>query len=109
MLVTLAHITGINAVFGQSLGASWVVGEQAMPVVVKISDQGHINAHPVKLFANVRHSLGRLWRVDCDSHHFRPGDGECFHLDRSTDGVNRIGISHRLNSHRRVSTHCDNP
>jgi hypothetical protein len=107
-LVALAHVAGVDAVFGQRLGTRWVVGQQAVAVVMEVADQGHIDAHFVELVANVRHSLGGFGGVDGDAHHLGASDGQLFDLDGGADHVDRVGVGHGLHAHRCAAAHGDN-
>ena len=109
MLVALAHIAGVDPVFGQRLGASRVVRQQAVSVVVKVADQRHIDAHAIELLTDVGHGLGSLWRIDGDSNHFGASNGKLFDLNGRTNRVDRVGIGHRLNPDWRGTTHGDDP
>ena len=103
--VPFADVARVDAVFGQSLGTGREVGQQAVAVVMEITDQRNVDAHAVKLVANMRHRLSRFRRIDGDTHHLRPSQGQLLDLDRGPDGVRRIGIGHGLHTHRRVTTH----
>ena len=70
VLVTLAHVAGVDAVFGEGLGAVGVIGQQAVTVVMEVANQRDVNAHAVELFAHMRHGLRCLRRVDRQAHHF---------------------------------------
>ena len=74
---------------------------------VDIDDQGNIDSRAVKLFANVRHSLGRLGCVDSHPNHLGAGQSELFDLNGGTNHVNRVRVGHRLNTHRRTASHRD--
>jgi hypothetical protein len=107
LLVALAHVAGVDAVLAQRLGAGRIVGEQAVAVVVEVADQRHVDAHAVELLADVGH-LGRgLGRVDRDAHHLGARDGQFLDLDRGADGIDRVGVGHRLHAHGCVAAHRD--
>jgi hypothetical protein len=54
-LVALADVAGVDAVLGQRLGAGRESRSAAVPVVVEVADQRHVDAHAVELLADVRH------------------------------------------------------
>ena len=43
-LVLEADIAGIDAVFGERLGASRMLGEQRVAVIVEVADERHVDA-----------------------------------------------------------------
>ena len=49
----------------------------------------------------------RLGRVDRDAHHLGAGERQLLDLDRGADGVDRVGVGHRLHAHRRVAADRD--
>ena len=107
VLVALADVARVDAVLRQRLGAGRIVGEQAVAVVVEVADQRHVDVHPVELLADVRHRRGGLGRVDGDAHHLRAGDRQLLDLDRGADRIDRVGIGHRLDPHRRIAADGD--
>ena len=107
VLVALAHIAGVDAVLAERLRAGRVLGQQAVPVVVEVADQRHVDAHAVELLADVGHGRRSVGRVDGDAHHLRAGKRQFLDLDRGADGVHRVGVCHRLHPHRRSATDGD--
>ena len=103
LLVALAHVARVDAVFGQSLRAIGKFCQKTVAVIVKIPDQRHIDAHAVELLAHIRHGLRGLGRVDGNAHQFGAGLRQFLDLDGRTNGVHRIGIGHRLHTHRRIA------
>ena len=107
MLVAFAHIARIDAVLGEAFSASGKVTQQSVPVVVKIPDQGHINAHAVQLLSDVRHGLCGLWGVDSDAYELGARDGQLLDLNGRPNGVGRVRVGHGLNANRGIGTHGD--
>ena len=107
MLIALAHIAGVDAVFGKRFGAFRKLCEQTVAVVMKVTDERHVHAHFVELFADIGNGFGRLGRVDRDANHFGPGQGQFFDLYGRADGVAGVGVGHGLHPDRRVTTHRD--
>ena len=52
-------------------------------------------------------ACGRFRRVDGDAHQLRAGYRELLDLDRRPDGVDGVGVRHRLHTHRRVASDRD--
>ena len=73
-----------------------------MAVEMKVANQRDINAHPVQLIANIGHCLRCLWRVYRYADHFRTSKGQFFDLNGGSNGISRICVGHRLQTHRRV-------
>ena len=107
VFVTLAHITGIDAVFRQGLGALWIVGQQTVAVVMEVTDQRDMDVHAVQLLADVWHRLRSLGRVDGNAHQLRPGHGQFFDLNGRANHIFGIGICHGLDAHRCITTDGD--
>ncbi len=108
LLVTLpamADVAGIDAVFGQCPSTFGMVSQQAMTVVMKVSDQRHIDPHAVEMRADLRHRSRRFRRIDRDPHQFGTGTREFGALDGGFDDINGIGIGHRLDDDGRIATH----
>ena len=103
--VAPAHVAGVDAVFGQRLGAGRMVAQQTVAVVVKVADQRHVNAHAVELLPDVRHGLGGFVVVDGDAHQLRARQRQLFDLNGGADGVGGVGVGHRLHAHRRAAAH----
>ena len=45
VLVAFAHVAGVDAVFGQGLGAVGKLGQQPVAVVMKVANEWHMHAH----------------------------------------------------------------
>ena len=75
VFVALANIAGVDTVFGQRLRAARVVRQQAVTVVMKVTDQRYVDAHAIELVAHMRDSFGRLRRVDRDADHLGARQG----------------------------------
>ena len=105
--VALAHVAGVNAVFGQGLRAVGKVGEQAVAVEMEIAHQRHRHAHAVQLLADIGYGLRRLGRVDRDTHHLRARERQFLHLDGCANGIDRVGVGHGLDAHRRAAANGD--
>ena len=74
-----------------------------MAVVVKVTNQRYINAHAVKLLPHIGHSLGRFGGVHRDTDHLRASQCQLFDLNGRGNRINRIGIGHGLDAHRRIA------
>ncbi len=108
-LVAPAHVAGVDAVFGQRLGAGRVVAQQAVAVVVKVADQRHVNAHAVELLADVGHGLGGFVVVHRDAHQLGARQRQLFDLNGGADGIGGVGVGHGLHAHRRAAAHRHMP
>ena len=94
VLVALADIAGVDAVFGQCLRAARVVGQQTVAVVMKVADQRHVDAHAIELVAHMRDGLGSLGCVNGDADQFGAGKGKLFDLNGGADDIDRVGVGH---------------
>ncbi len=75
LLLLEADIAGIDAIFGERLGAGRMVGQQPVADIVEVADQRHVDAQPVEPLANAGHSRRALVAVDRDAHDLRAGTG----------------------------------
>ena len=105
--MAFAHIAGVDAVFRQRLGAGGHIGQQAVAVVMKVTDQRHIHAHFVQLLANIGHGLRGFGRVDGDAHDLRTRIRQLAHLYRRAYRVFGVGIGHALHAHGRAAAYGD--
>ena len=90
--------------FGERLGAGRVVEQQAMAVVVEIADQRHVDAHAVELLADLRHTGGGFRGIHRDPHQFGAGAGQFGTLHGRRHVVGGIGVGHRLDDDRGMSS-----
>ena len=74
---------------------------------MKVADQRHVDAHAVELLADMGHRLRRFGRVDRDAHQLRARQRQFLDLDRRLDRVDRVGVCHRLHTHRGVAADGD--
>ena len=96
LLLAKADIARIDAVFGQSLRAGRMIGQQFVADVMEIADQRNIETEPFETVADLRHGGCAFVAVDRDAHDLRAGTIEgCNLCDRGID-VCRIGVGHRL-------------
>jgi hypothetical protein len=107
--IALADIARIDAVLGEGLRALRIVSQQTMTVVVKITDQGHIDTHSVKLLPNRSDRHCRFGRVDRQSHQLRARQAKLLDLNCCTNHIHCIGIGHGLHSNRCPATHRHHP
>ncbi|MNI35030.1 hypothetical protein D3C73_890410 [compost metagenome] len=103
-----AHIAGVDPVLGQRLRALRKLRKQLVAVVVEVSNQRHIHAHAIKLFANGDHFAGRLGRVHRDPYQLGAGQRQFLDLDRRGDRVGGIGVGHGLHHDRGIAPNHDN-
>jgi hypothetical protein len=95
-----AGVAGIDAVLGQIARALGILGEQNVPVVVEVTDDGDAHALFVEFLDDARDCRGRLFVVDRDTNQFRAGTGQRGALLRGGRDVGGIGIGHRLHHNR---------
>ena len=100
-------IARVDTVFRKCLGARRELGEKQMAVVMKIADDGHGGA----LIGKPRHDFGdsssRGLVVDRHAHQLTSGlRPRLSRRDRSLH-VRRIGVRHRLDDHRILTTDLD--
>ena len=101
----LADIARIDAVFRQSLRTIGKLGQQALAVEMKITNQRRVATHVVQPLADFGHFGRRFRAVDSDAHHFRAGIAQFFHLLRGAGRIGGVGVGHRLHHHRRFCAH----
>ena len=106
-LVAFAHVAGIDAVFGQSLGAIGKFRQQPVAVVMKVANQRHGNAHAVKLLTDVGHGLCRFRRIDGDAYQLGARQRQFLDLNGRANGICHVGIGHGLHTHRAAATDSD--
>ena len=94
----LAHVTRIDAVFGQRAGAIGKLRQQAFAVEVEIANQRHGAAHVVQPLADFGNLAGGFGRVHGNPHHFRAGICQLFHLLRGGGGIGGVGVGHGLDN-----------
>ena len=109
LLLLEAHIAGIDAVLGQSLGAGRMIGEELVADIMEVADEGHVDAEPVEALADPRHGGRSLVAVDGDAHDLRAGPGERRHLGHGRVHVRRVRVGHRLDHDRRAAADHDGP
>ena len=84
-----------------------MLGEQAVSVEVKVTDERHIDTHAIKLITNVGNGLRRLGGIHGQAHHFRASQCQFLDLNGSFHCHRRVGIGHGLHAHRRPTTEGD--
>ena len=94
--VALADVARIDAVLGEGLRAGGLLPQQLVAVVVEVADQGDGAVHGVEAVADLRDSGGGLGGVDGYADQLGAGVGEVFALDGGGDGVDGVGVGHRL-------------
>ena len=95
-LVLEADIAGIDAIFGERLRASRMIGEQLVADIMKVADERDIDAHAVEPLADMRHGRRRLVAIDGDADKLGAGAGEVGDLFRRSLDIGRVRIGHRL-------------
>ena len=65
-----------------------------MPVVMKITGQGHCNTHAIKVLTDGRDFFRGLRSVDGDSYNFRASEGKFFDLDGCSDSIGSVSVCH---------------
>jgi hypothetical protein len=73
-----------------------MLGQQHMPVVVKVADDGNDNAALAEPFYDVRNRSRGLTSVHGHPHKLRAGASELFDLERGAFDVHGVGVGHRL-------------
>src|SRR5215469_95637 len=91
-----AHISGIDAVLVERLGACGVFGQQHVAVVVEVADDGHVATGVEQPLLDERHRFGGFRNVDGPADDFRAGFGEFDALPEGSIDVGRVGIGHGL-------------
>ena len=106
-LVLEADIAGIDAVFGESFGASRIFGEQSVAVIVEVADERHVDAAGIELVADMRDGGSGLVAVDGDAHELGAGAGKGCDLGHGGIDVGGVGIGHGLHHDWRRSADND--
>ena len=68
-LVAKAHVAGVDAVLVQGLGARRVPGQECMAVIMKVADQGDLDAHSLQPVPDIGDRTRRLFPVDGEADH----------------------------------------
>ena len=102
-----AHVAGIDAVLIERARAIGILGQQDVPVVVKIADDRRVAARIAQPRDDFRHGRGRFRHVHRDAHQFRPGVGKFLALRHGPGDVRGIRVGHRLDDHRRAAAHLN--
>ena len=95
-LVLEADIAGIDAIFGERLRASRMIGEQFVADVMEVADERDIDAHAIEPLANMWYRRRRLVAIDGDADKLRAGAGESRDLLRRSLDIGCVRIGHRL-------------
>ena len=76
LLLAESDIAGIDAVFGQRLGACRMIAQQRMAVIVEVADERHVDAHAVERDRGYAARRRPPRPVDGDAHELRAGAGQ---------------------------------
>ena len=99
VLASHANIAGVDPVLVESSCARGELAEEDVPVVVKITDDGHGDAAIPQSIDDLRDGASRFPRIDRDANQFGSGRGQRFHLsDRCLD-VSGIRVGHGLDGY----------
>jgi hypothetical protein len=104
---TVTDIAGIDPVLVERPRAVGELGQQLVPVVVEVADQGHIAAPIEQALLDLGHRARGLGHVDRDAHQLRARLGELPALLHRRGDIRRIGVRHRLHDDRRAAAHVD--
>jgi len=96
ILAADAHVAGIDAVLRQALGATRVLRQQKVSVVMEVADDRDARAQLVESLDDVGHSLGGLVSVDSHADHFAARPRQVGNLLDSSRDIRRVGVGHRL-------------
>ena len=91
-----ADIAGIDAVFGERLRASGMLGEQRVAVIMKVADERHVEPTRIEPLADMRHRGGGLIPVHGDAHEFGAGAGKGGDLRHGGIDMGGVGVGHGL-------------
>ena len=103
LLFLEADIAGIDAVFGERLGACRMIGKQPVADIVEIADQRHVDAQPVEPLADAGHGRRAFVAIDGDADDFGAGAVEGGDLRHRLVDIRRVGVGHRLDDDRRAA------
>jgi hypothetical protein len=102
-----AYVAGIDAVLGQRARAGRVAGQQQVPVVVEVADDGHVEARVTHALDQLGDRLRGLVGVDRNAHQFAARFGQVDDLLGGADRIGRVGVGHGLHHHRVRSSDPD--
>ena len=106
-LVLEADIAGIDAVFGERLGASGMIGEKLVADIMEVADERDVDAQAIQPLAHLRNGRGGFVAIDGDAHDFGAGARKRCDLGDRRIHIRRVGVGHRLNHDRGASADQD--
>jgi len=104
-----AGVSGIDSVLGQIARALGILGEQHVPVVVEVADNGYAHALSVEFLDNAGNRSGGLIVINRDAHQFRSGARQGSALLHRRSNVGCVGIRHRLHHYRCIGPDAHTP
>lgn len=107
ILAAHAYVAGIDAVLSQCLRAFRVFGQQKMPVIVEIANDGNVNVLLRQFLKNRWDSLCSSVIVHRHADHFRSSSGKLRDLLNSGLHVCRVSICHRLHDHGHIAANAN--
>jgi hypothetical protein len=96
-----ADIAGIDAVFGQRLGAGRMIGQQLVADIVEVADERHVDGRAAPAARGCAARRPRLVAVDRDAHDLGARAMERGDLGDGRVDIGRVGVGHRLDDDRR--------
>jgi hypothetical protein len=102
-----AHVPRIDAVLVERPRAVGILGQQNVPVVMKITDDRRDAPGIAQPRYDFGYRGGRFRHVHRDPHQLRAGVGQLLALRHGSGDVRRIRVGHRLHDHRRAAAHLN--
>ena len=102
-----SNVAGIDAVFGQRLGAGGMLAQQAVTVEMKVADQRRGHALRRQPVADHRHSSSSGLGIDRNPHQFRTRLRQFRHLSGRGVRIGGVRIGHGLHHDGRTAAHGD--
>ena len=103
VLAAYAYVAGIDAVFGQGTGAFRIFNEQNVAVVVKVSDDGNVDALLVELVDDAGNGGCGFVVIDGDADQFASSAGQGGYLADRRRHIGGVGVGHGLHHDRGIA------
>ncbi len=100
VVVLGAHVAGVDTVLGERLRARRILGEQQVPVVVEVANDGDVH-----LGHDRRDGGRRSVVIDGDAHQLGARLVQGPHLRRGRVGIRSVGVRHGLDDDRMGGAH----
>ncbi len=104
-----ADVAGIDPVLVQRPRAVRILGQELVPVVMEIADEGRGDPGVPHAQADLGDRFRSLRHVHRDPNQLGSGARQVDDLPGGRRGVGGVGVCHRLDNHRRAASHHNRP